>query len=115
MGIISLAAFSFIVQLPNVFMDLVKHISLASRLLMYLIIKFYECIVLNILCFRKFSGLTNDSSKACWPKSTVWMSICPMLANFEMIEFIYWTSSKVVISDRDIEIELGLFFLTLMF
>lgn len=102
------------VQLPNVFIDLVKVISLDSRLLMYLIIKFYECIVLNIFCFMKFSGLTSESENACRLKSIDSASTFAFPVNLANKEFIYSTSSKVVISDKDSETEFELFFLKLI-
>ena len=113
-GIISLAAFNFIVQLPNVLMDRAKVISFVSRLLMYLIIKFYECIVLKIFCFMKFSGLTSVSGKAWRLKSIDSALTFAFPVNLAKNELISSTSSKVVISDKDNETELWLFFLKLI-
>lgn len=114
MGSISLAAFNFIVQLPNVFIDLVNAISFDSKLLMYLIIKFSECIVLNIFCFIKFYGRFIDSGKA-WASSSIFsiLSFC-FPVNLAKSSLIYSMSSKVVTSDTANEIDYLLFFLKLI-
>lgn len=106
-GIISAAAFSFIVQLPREIMDLVRLRSLDWRFWRYLIIWVYEWIELKTECLRysvvlltyewSYFGYNVTSLKQEWF----------FLVNFARTSPIYWISDRVVVSSREIAIEVS--------
>lgn len=91
------------VQLPKVFIDRVKLMSLASKDLMYLIIIDYECMVLNIFWCKKFCYLFKAGSKEVYDSSIVSRFGLAFEVNLDKRVLIYSTSYKVEVSEKATE------------